>query len=76
MFWAHGSEDTIVATDALGFEAKRILKSYLGINDLLGEASPDNPGLFVRIYEGMGHSVSKEEVIDLREWLAKVMPDA
>lgn len=75
MFWAHGSQDTLVAFDALGLESKRILKSHLGIKDLVGEASPGKPGLCVHCYEGMGHSVCREELEDLNNWLTKVMPN-
>lgn len=64
----------MVSLNAQGMESRRILESYLGIKELAGEASPDTPGIWARIYKGMGHSVCEQELNDVGQWLATVIP--
>lgn len=51
------------------------LKNEVGIKTVEEpKAATRTPGLAFHAYDGLTHSVSEEEVDDLKDWLRKVIP--
>ncbi|EIN11067.1 Phospholipase/carboxylesterase [Punctularia strigosozonata HHB-11173 SS5] len=71
IFWGHGTEDPVVRFD-LARNGVQLLQE-LGVKS----ASPGdggNGGLSFHAYEGLGHSLSAQEIEDLSNWLQRVVP--
>jgi len=72
IFWGHGTDDPLVlpkfATRSVGF-----LKTQCGISET-GDETP--AGLKFKMYPGLEHSSSPEELSDLKSWLRSVIPNS
>lgn len=73
IFWGHGSEDPLVRA-SFSKESKEFLTGQLGVSLETNAAIPK--GLDYRVYSGLVHSTSPQELNDIREWLIKVIPDS
>ena len=73
IFWGHGSEDPLVKAE-FSKESKEFVTGQLGIP--VGTDAAVAKGLDYRIYGGLGHSTSSQELNDLQAWLIKAVPDS
>ena len=72
IFWGHGAADPLIPLQ-FGVRSAETLKSELQIPEAAPDA-PQNGGLGFHTYEGVDHSASYEELRDLVQWLARVIP--
>lgn len=71
IFWGHGTGDNLVKFTAQGKEAVRVLTSNLGV----ARVEKPGPGIYIKEYRGMGHTIdTEEELPDIKEWLEKILP--
>ncbi|KAB5595541.1 Acyl-protein thioesterase 1 [Ceratobasidium theobromae] len=62
IFWGHGTDDQLVPHD-LGVRSVQLLQESLQFKDVVFKS-----------YTGVAHSADEQEIDDLSEWLAKVIP--
>jgi len=72
IFWGHGTNDPLVKYQ-FGKESAQFLTKELGV-PLASLVAPDAAGLAFHSYNGVGHSADPKELVDLRNWLKKVIP--
>ncbi|EMD36622.1 hypothetical protein CERSUDRAFT_115660 [Gelatoporia subvermispora B] len=72
IFWGQGTEDQTVQL-VQATQSVECLTNTLGITAADPDA-PENGGLSFHQYEGLGHSISPEELEDLKRWLKRVLP--
>jgi len=69
IFWGYGVNDTLIREE-VSKESVKILTS-LGIPRA---NERDQPGLFCKVYNGIGHETSREELADLQAFIKKRIP--
>jgi hypothetical protein len=75
IFWGHGTADPLVTFD-IGRTSVDFLKTALG----LPQVPPDAPdaatlkGVMFMQYPGLQHGAAPQELVDLKEWFKKVLP--
>jgi len=72
IFWGHGSADPLVKYEWCE-KSVAFLSKQCKIKEL-GEDDKTVVGLRCKVYQGMVHSSSPEEMDDLRSWLKSVIP--
>lgn len=70
VFWGHGSVDPLVRPQ-IATQSIEYLKTQCGITDSDGKTPS---GLKFKMYSGLEHSSSPEELSDLKSWLTSVLP--
>lgn len=65
---------SILSTHSNHMSSVDFLQQEFHIKSVQDSEDP-NTGLSFHSYPGMEHSSSKEEIDDLRQWIAKVLPD-
>ncbi|TFK25921.1 lysophospholipase I [Coprinopsis marcescibilis] len=71
IFWAQGREDPLVLPKHSA-ECVDFLKTQLGAS--LAPSQTEPTGVAHKIYGGLGHGVSEEELADLKVWLKRAIP--
>lgn len=71
VFWGHGSKDPLVKPK-FGEESVKFLVEDLGMSS--GSDVKEGKGVMHKVYEGVEHSACPEELEDLSEWMASVIP--
>ncbi|TRM65006.1 Phospholipase/carboxylesterase/thioesterase [Schizophyllum amplum] len=70
IFCAHGTADDMVHIDRCRTSLE-FLKDNFGVRVA---PSPGLPGVTLRVYEGLQHTINPQELDDMRVWLEKVLP--
>jgi len=76
IFWGHGTNDPLVKYQ-FGEESAHFLTKELRVPLAASLVTPDAAGLkglAFNSYNGVGHSADPKELVDLRNWLKKVIP--
>jgi len=77
IFWGHGTADPLV-TFHIGKTSVEFLQRDIGLPAVTSDA-PDAAalkGVLFKEYPGLQHGASPQELIDLKEWLKKILPNA
>jgi predicted esterase len=75
IFWGHGTADPLV-TFKIGRTSVEFLKTTLGFPAAPSDV-PDAAalkGVMFKEYAGLQHGASPQELVDLKEWLKKILP--
>ena len=71
IFWGHGMDDPLVEHEVILASAQFLTAQ--GIRTASGIGAK---GLSVNFYRGVEHSMNMEELIDLKTFLAKIVPSS
>jgi len=72
IFWGHGADDPLVRAK-FATRSVEFLRSQCNVSETDGEALA---GLKFKMYPGLEHSSSPEELSDLKSWLKSVVPNS
>jgi len=77
IFWGHGTADPLV-TFQIGKTSVEFLKTNIGLSAVTSGASDAATleGVMFKEYPGLQHGASPRELVDLKEWLKKILPKA
>ncbi|KAJ3561736.1 hypothetical protein NP233_g10016 [Leucocoprinus birnbaumii] len=70
VFWGYGANDALIRSE-LSEESVRFLETAIGIPR---SSRRDQPGLFRKVYGGIGHEACPEELEDLKEFIKRHIP--
>jgi lysophospholipase I len=71
VFWGHGSGDPLVKAE-YSKASSDFLVQQLGMP--IARQEDVKKGLSYHMYEGVGHTTTDRELVDLKEWIKKVIP--
>lgn len=79
IFWGHGTADPLI-TFKIGSASVDYLQTCLGFSAAPRDSrdAPDAEalkGVMFKGYSGLQHGVAPEELVDLREWFKKILPN-
>jgi predicted esterase len=72
IFWGHGADDPLVRAE-FATRSVEFLRTQCGVSEADGEGLV---GLKFKMYPGLEHSSSPEELGDLKSWLKSVIPNS
>ena len=70
VFWGYGVNDALIREEI----SKESIKLLTSVGKIPLANARDQPGLFCKAYDGIGHETSLEELEDLKAFIEKQIP--